>query len=464
MKALYPLITRSLNSPIAFLTRPIDNFGLVPGNIDCRTFLTHVDVVAEALDNLNTNGHGKKHAINMCGNRYLFLVSFCAIIKSGQTNLLPANKNQATQRDLKDTYQDCYIVHDGEDIESSLPAIDLTLIQTDIPTLSSRNIPIEIAQIPDNHLACISFTSGSTGHSKPNLKYWKTLHNSSAINVECMLPSLDETVYQLATMPAQHMWGLETSVLLPMFYDICMSDAQPLFPHDILDSLSALPKPLMLVSTPVHLRALKACTVESVALFSVLCATSPLTAELAFEIETLFSCHLREVYGCSEMGSMAVRRTAKESLWSRFNGIDFIKKGQDTEASAKHLPESVLLQDCIEFEGDNHFKLSGRTTDLIKIAGKRGSLFEINQILLRFEGIKDGIVLRPDVNATSERLCAIIVLNSEVEKEALMSFLREQLDSAFVPRPIYEVNELPRETNGKLLKSKIDTLLASLRK
>lgn len=449
----YPLVTRDLNAPIAFLTKPIEALGLPAGQIDTRAFLSHVTDVADAL------GDGK-HAINLCANRYLFLVGLCASILRGHTNLLPPNKNVATQEQLADTYDNCYIIHDGTTISGKLPSVDITGIAL------SKRVITETPEIDNDHLACISFTSGSTGQSKPNLKYWRTLHKSSKINFKHMLPPAEETVFQLATMPAQHMWGLETSILLPMFDDICLSDAQPLYPQDILDTLAALPSPKALVSTPVHLRALNSDASSTETLSSVLCATSPLTTQLATAVEKQFNCSLFEVFGCSEVGSMAVRRTATEQVWLRFDGINFTADGDTTTASADHLPEPTVLSDKIEYLGEQHFKLAGRTSDLIKIAGKRGSLFEINQVLLRYEGLKDGIVVNPQQDSEDgreTRLCAIVALKDGFDKASLTRFLREHLDSAFVPRPIYVIDDLPREPNGKLLKANITKLLAELR-
>ena len=453
MVKTFPLVRRGQNEVIAYLLKPIANFGLAAGKVDVNTFLSHVRAVAAAL------GEGK-HAINMCDNRYLFLVSFCAVVLRRHINLLPATKNTFTQHQLNEAYADTYIIHDGVDIATPIPSIDLRKLTLNNAHDSSLGIP----QIPNKHLACITFTSGSTGQSKPILKYWRTLHCSTAINYRYMIPKTDNTIFQLATMPAQHMWGLETSILMPLFENVCMSDVKPLFPQDIFDSLRSLPAPRLLVSTPIHLRAISVGSADDLSLHAVLCATSPLAPDLAQEIELKFAAPLLEVYGCSEVGSMAVRETARERNWLRFDDIHFEKDGEDTVVSAKHLPESTLLQDNIDIIDEQHFTLRGRTTDLVKIAGKRGSLFEINQVLLQFKGLVDGIVIFPNTNNAITRLCAIVALKPGYDKLTLRRFLREHLDSAFVPRPIHVVDTLPRESNGKLLKTRVEDLLKSLKK
>ncbi|MCB1814953.1 MAG: hypothetical protein KDK04_25030, partial [Candidatus Competibacteraceae bacterium] len=59
----------------------------------------------------------------------------------------------------------------------------------------------------------------------------------------------------LATVPPQHMYGLETSVMLPLVSGASIQRGRPLFPEDIRQSLLALPAPRILITTPVHLRA-----------------------------------------------------------------------------------------------------------------------------------------------------------------------------------------------------------------
>ena len=445
-----PLVNRSGNSHIAILTEPLACFEQASGIVNIERFISHVNALAAALSD-------GKYVINLCGNRYLFLVSFCAVILRKQTNLLPPNKNIATQEKLYQNYDGCHIIHDGIEVDPNIPALDLSSKK-----VSAVKALHETPQINMNHLAAISFTSGSTGDSKPNLKYWHTLFTSSNINYLHMVPKTDQTLYQLATVPAQHMWGLETSALLPLFHNICTSDAKPLYTQDIIDVLQALPKPRMLVSTPVHLRALATTSVENLSLFLVLCATSPLSCTLAKKIESLFSTTLREVYGCSEVGSMAVRETAKEEQWQRFTGIHFKQTHNGTTASAEHLHEEIELQDTLQLLDEQHFLFTGRKADMVDIAGKRGSLFELNQVLLKFPALNDGIIIFPESTKAIPRLCAIVSLKKGTEKSELYEYFRKHLDSAFVPRPIFIVDKLPREENGKLLKTNLNALYQSL--
>ena len=300
MTCATPLVPSADHQPLAWLTQSLPGLAVSgPGLAVSRAqFLAHVLRLAASLPSA-------KHVINLCENRYLFLVATWASIARGQITLLPPNRNAATQEDLASRYADCLVVHDGveQDLSSALPSFSLNALDWSISECDQLS-----PQIAPEQLAIISFTSGSTGQSRPNLKTWRTLRESSLINARYMLPDDDRVHYQLATVPGQHMWGLETSVLLAVFANAALVDSKPLYPADVLSSLAQLPEPRNLITTPFHLRALlqslaaehkQNANNKSPKVAVTLCATAPLDAALAQQQEQVTGGELREVYGCS---------------------------------------------------------------------------------------------------------------------------------------------------------------------
>jgi acyl-coenzyme A synthetase/AMP-(fatty) acid ligase len=419
--------------------------------VSCAEFISDV----QRLSNQLPEG---SYAINLCSDRYAFLVGFCAVIVRGSTNLLPPNKNTATQSLLTEQYSTTYVVHNGdmlvadgvEHINVASFLLSTKLSEFDNEAWVTMQEPIQVPTISVDHLAAISFTSGSTGRSQPNHKTWGSIVRGSAINGQYFLPE-KSLVYVLATVPAQHMWGLETSVYLPLFSSVCVSSAQPLFAQDIVNHLKRLPEPRLLVSTPVHLRYLLSSELVLPQIDRVLCATSPLAQPLACQIEVACSGELMEIYGCSEIGSMAYRRTATTEYWTVFDGLEFNALGQgEIRVMAKHLPVSeIVLQDRLSFIDTTRFQLLGRNSDAINIAGKRGSIAEITNLLLAIDHVQDAAVLIINNRSTGiERLVAVVV--ADTEKNVILAALREQLDPVFIPKSLYLVGRLPRETSGKL--------------
>lgn len=454
-----PLLHRKAEDTIAVILSNslVDDFPDDGGESAASRYISVAQFVQQVLALAERLPAGE-HVVNLCGNRYLFMLAFCAAVVRRQCNLLPPNKNTSTQRTLAARYDQVYVLHDGIEVDTSIPGYHIgTLVSFEDVSDSCIAIP----EIPLDQLAAITFTSGSTGESKPNAKPWRTFYNSSLINRRYMVPSSDQTIFQLATVPGQHMWGMETSVLLPLFSNLAMCDLKPLYPSDIQASLEALPSPRMLVSTPVHLRALAMSGLAFPEVMQTLCATAPLASALAAETEQLFDGELREIYGCSEVGSMAHRNTSQTESWSLFEGLAFVDSGTysgDTallKIVADHLPESVIVSDHIQRGEGRSFSLLGRSSDMVEIAGKRGSLKEVNAILLSLPGVVDGAIFLPEQTRMVPRLAALVVVKGGLTKAMISAHFRERIDAAFVPRPIYLVECLPREENGKLLPAKL---------
>ena len=60
--------------------------------------------------------------------------------------------------------------------------------------------------------------------------------------------------------------------------------------------------------------------------------------------------------------------------------------------------EGIVLPDTIEQLNESEFRLLGRQSDLVKIAGKRGSLNDLRIKLCALDGIEDAVFFMPDEN------------------------------------------------------------------
>ena len=437
MHEMMPLIERTREDHIATRLRNKQIQNSHNQIVDVRQFLSDVAALANALPE-------RSFALNICNDRYHFLVSFVAVIVRGECNLLPANKNIVTQEHLSCHYPSCYIIHDG-----THPLSDKLLNFNCVPLLNGHNFSDQPISIAADQLSAMVFTSGSTGDSKPNPKTWKMLYQAGISGAQYYLPANNNVKHSLvATVPAQHMYGLETSVLLPLFADVCVADVQPLFPKDVAATLARMAPPRILVTTPIHLKALLESRIDFPPIQVLLSATATLTQDIARKAESQFGCKVVEIYGCSEIGSIAHRATAQNTAWEAFDTFSFHQSSTITTVTARHLPFPFPLEDILEFSDQHRFHLVGRSTDAINIAGKRGSLDELNQLLLSTPGILDGVIF-PTPGDDTGRLSALVVAPNLAKEEAL-SKLRNYVDPIFIPKIFVFVDALPRSITGKL--------------
>ncbi|MGH8053741.1 MAG: AMP-binding protein [Stenotrophomonas sp.] len=415
--------------------------------VDVAGFVAHVRGVAALLP-------PGEHAINLCEDRYRFLVTFCAVALRGQVNLLPSSRAPAVVDDVLQRYARSYCVADRA--ADALPEACFLLPET-LPSL-----PGEVPQLPAEQLVAIGFTSGSTGVPGANPKRWGSFVASTAQNLKALCDLWGQQQPSVvATVPSQHMYGMEMSVLLPLLAPATLQAGKPFFPQDVALALRDVPAPRLLVTTPVHLKALVESGVELPPLVGIVTATAPLSQPLAQAAEQRFSTEVREMFGSTETCIFARRRTASEEAWQVLPGVQLEPQPDGTLVHAPHLAMPVMLADLVELLPDNRFLLRGRRADLLEIAGKRASLGDLTRKLQSVDGVVDALVVQlpPEPGHAVGRIAALVVAPQREDAEILRD-LRRLMDPVFLPRPLRKVDALPRNETGKLPR---DAVLALLR-
>lgn len=395
-----------------------------------------------------------RHVINLCEDRYRFLVAFGAAALRGQATLLPSSRAPAVVDEVRSRYPDSYCL--GEQAFPDTPPHYWRLPQR-MPRRDGA-----VPMIDSDALVAIGFTSGSTGSPKPNPKSWGNFRTSTAQNLAALSDLWpDGTVpYFVATVPPQHMYGMEMSVLLPLLGGAAVHAGRPFFPSDVARALQQAPAPRVLVTTPVHLRALVESGIVLPPLAGIVSATAPLPQALAVAAEARFGCEIREVFGSTETCVIACRRTAREEGWRLLPGVRLAPQPDGTLVHAAHLDAPVVLSDLVELEGEHGFHLRGRNADLLEIAGKRASLGDLNRKLLSIPGVVDGVVFQlDDTDAAGVRRIAALVVAPDLDEAHILNHLQRGVDAVFLPRPLLRVASLPRNETGKLPRETLQAML-----
>ncbi|WP_144153427.1 AMP-binding protein [Paraburkholderia sp. BCC1885] len=466
--------------------------------VPVRAFLADVMHLATALPE-------GSHVFNMCADRYRFAVGLCATLLAGKISLLPSAHTPEAVRQLAAFAPDTFCLHDSADCDVDLPrfqfpsesvamalaprsalqaALDFAPHASSVAAADSNFI---VPQIDAQQVVAYLFTSGSTGVPVPHAKKWGYL-------VQCLRTSaarlgLAETgaCTLVGTVPPQHMYGFENTVLLALIGGFAFSNGQPFYPGDVAAELAAVPSPRVLVTSPVHLRALLMSEQPLPPVALIVSATAPLGEALARSAEARFDAPLLEIYGSTESGQIATRRTAHSTAWAlypeirmetrRTAGVPASTADGEAEAaddttvwvSGGHIEAPIPMGDVLEPIDARHFLLHGRKGDLINIAGKRTSLGYLNHQLNDIPGVTDGVFFMPDEPPLSigpmlrgehvTRLVAFVVAQDLTQAEVLRA-LRERIDAAFMPRPLIFVPTLPRNATGKLPRDVLTMLAA----
>ena len=401
----------------------------------------------------NTHSNNKHSALLLFQQRHHFLIGLLATAMRQGHTVLPPNLAEKTLEKLKNDMPNLSVL--GDDLPKELhnqPQISSKQIDNIIQMNKKSSRRFDQQRLVETFEAIKNseiwlYTSGSTGKPKKIVKTWQNMICSAELAIDrfqLMLPC-----YIVATVPNQHMFGLETALFWPFFSKASLWYERPIFAEDVISALAHnSTQPALLVSTPLHFKKLLAFELKwPIHLNQLLSATAPLSQTLAEQLESEFKAKVFEVYGSTETASIASRQTTHTEVWQAYKEVSFeCLSNKRYAVTTPGLKSSQILNDQIEQLDERHFKLGKRDRDLIKVAGKRASLAELNNHLQSIPDITEGVFIQ---DPSAERL-ALFVVSSLAPSDVLCE-LRKLIDPAFLPRPITYLKALPRNGVGKIL-------------
>lgn len=395
-----------------------------------------------------------EHVVNLCHDRLHFALGLAAALLRGQVSLLTSDRSPERLRSLEERYPGLYSLSNDPAVTSPLPHHHYRAQPPGVCEGEPDN-----PEIPAPQLAAIVFTSGSTGEPVGHEKSWGALVERSLDAAACFDMTAAQPSSIVGMVPPQHMYGFETTVLLPLHAPVSTWCGAAFYPEDVASALRAVPMPRVLVTTPLQIRALLHTSIQLAPIERVISATAPLFPDMAATAEQRWNTRLFEIFGATEVGSIASRRTVDGDVWTTYPQVCIRDDGANAMVDAPFAVPHVL-SDVVEMLDARHFRLLGRRVDLIKLAGRRASLAELNRILIGIDGVLDGQFVAPDdLDRRPTARLLVFVVAPERSADEIMADLREQIDPPFLPRRVIRVDELPRNDVGKLT----DQALAALR-
>jgi acyl-coenzyme A synthetase/AMP-(fatty) acid ligase len=401
-----------------------------------------------------------RFVINFCRDRLWFALALVAAVLRGQVTLLTSDQSSERLAALGEEFPGIYAVAD-EPVQTQGLSRHLLQRQPIAPPREGSVNP----NIPARQLAAIVFTSGTTGHPRAHHKPWGALVERS-IDAAAWLELEDARATNVIGMvPPQHMYGLETTVLLPLHTAVATWCGPAFYPQDVVAALRAVPEPRVLVTTPLQIRTLLHASVDLPPVDRIVSATAPLFPEMAKAAERRWATRVFEIFGATELGSIAGRRTIVGDVWTTYPRV---RLGQANPEAAVMVtgPHAAAhpISDVVELLDDRHFRLVGRPSDVVKLGGRRASLAELNRILAGLDGVIDGQFIVPeDLDQQPTARLLVFVIAPERSAEDLLAELRHRLDPLFVPRRVIKVDTLPRNDVGKLTEQALGVLNARAR-
>lgn len=313
----------------------------------------------------------------------------------------------------------------------------------------------------DKEFAMMFFTSGSTGESVGALKTKDNLEQE--VKVLSNLLKKHNIKQVIITVPFIHIYGTLVGLLYPLFNELNIVLKEHFLPNDLLDIID---NNSLVVTTPLYIKALNKISQTKDLNHSVfISSTAPLDKESAKTFATKFNTNVIQLFGSTETGGIAYKYNDSE-LWTPLHKVQISTNSNNElkvnspfvsdvlyEKEFKTINGEIQTFDYIE-QVEDKFKLVGRSSQILKIAGKRYSTIQIETILEEVETINKALVfVNADTNSLrGEMLDITLETDSTFTAKEIKKILQTNLSNLKFSINLKIVDKIPTSSVGKKLK------------
>ena len=286
----------------------------------------------------------------------------------------------------------------------------------------------------------------------------------------CETMGISERDLNFGVIPISHSYGF-SNLLTPLIVrGVSLVLSNDRIPRAIIDGLAAT-RATVFPGMPVFYQSF--CEMEEAPslpdLGLCISAGAPLAPETAQAFCGKFRREIHSFYGASECGGICYVREAQPVLGfvgmamsgvvieqvDPANPVSLIRvrsravaAGYFPEPDEEKLGGGIFVPDDLLEKTRGGYRIVGRSSDLINVAGKKVHPAEIEAEILRCEGVRAAIVFGRESERRNEEIAACVVAKGLSERE-LLAHCRARLSSWQVPRRIYFVEAIPVNERGK---------------
>lgn len=219
------------------------------------------------------------------------------------------------------------------------------------------------------------------------------------------------------------------------------------------------------------------------------CAASgaPLTKETFDVFDARFGIPIRQEYGSTEAGKIAVNsnpepRPTWASVGKPIPGVTLLILDDEDDAApsdtigrialrspglttdhpyadsseSPYLGDLFLTGDVGRLDAEGNLTIVGRTKVFLDVLGEKVDPTEVEEVLVQHPAVKETVVVGvPDSRSGATAVKAAVVLESDCDERELIRFCKERLASYKAPSLVEFRDEIPRSPIGKILRKEL---------
>jgi long-chain acyl-CoA synthetase len=323
---------------------------------------------------------------------------------------------------------------------------------------------------PKNEASLLKFTSGTTAQARAIC--FRSAQLIADCEQICDTMEITERDLNLGVIPISHSYGFSNLLTPLLVRGVPLVLSQDRLPRALLDNL-ARTNATVFPGMPVFYQAF--CEMRDLPslpkLRLYISAGAPLPATVAKKFAARFKQPIHSFYGASECGGICYDREGT-NFEDGFVGapmkgvllemIDADSLSSQVEVRSRAVGESyfpdpdtkklgngIFIPDDLLERHKNGFKIVGRISDVINVAGKKVNPAEVEAVLLALPGIREAIVFGRKSPLRNEEVAACVVANASVSEADVLQSCRVRLSGWQVPKRVFILKEIPVNERGK---------------
>lgn len=338
---------------------------------------------------------------------------------------------------------------------------------------------IDTVRIPDGEKAKIYHaTSGSTGEAKLCIRTLENLTREGIAYKECLKIGINDKLISLC--PLHHSYALGAALISTLvsgatLYLIQATSFRKIIRFIDQESITIVVLVPAIAKLMCQVKLKEKKTLHNVRV--ALAGAGIIDPELFNEFYETFGVYLQSNYGSTETGGILTRvsRATYPSLGQAMNGVkikicfdDVCSKYGELYVKAEGMFQGYVNQNEEIFDSEGYFAMGdyvskgidgniyykGRKKNIINIGGKKINPLEVEEVIRKYAGVKECVVIEGRRKNNNVILIAIIVAEHK-DSKGIYYHCINHLSSYKVPSFFHFLNKIPRNEVGKI---KIESL------
>jgi long-chain acyl-CoA synthetase len=344
--------------------------------------------------------------------------------------------------------------------------------------------PLLDAEISEDEPCTIIYTSGTTGNPKGAV----LTHKNLVSDAECFSQAMPvyETDNILCILPLYHCLAWTCIISCSLLHKASVTILDTLVPKDVIEAINRFRVTVMYGVPSVYMLLMKNAQADQLAGMRLLMSGgASLPQQFAEDFQRKFGIAITEGYGLSEASPVVAtnpqHRAKHLSIGKAIPGVEVkivnpqgeeLPTGQVGELVVRgpivmkgyfNLPDATAQAlrggwlhtgDLAYLDEEQYIFIIDRLKDMIITHGENIYPREIEEILYKYPGISEAAVIGITDSHRGQVACAYVVMSEgqALDAKAVKSYLRERLAAYKIPRSIIQVDSLPKNQSGKIMK------------